>query len=109
VEDLDLIADRVGRNCSYNDTAVSCRTVARMDFKPDVRSNTIGFRLVREPLYYKVKMPPSGEKLIISDKTEKGIETVQPEEPDQSGKLEKKKEFTLKIAAMENKKTLVSW
>jgi formylglycine-generating enzyme required for sulfatase activity len=65
VEDLDLIADRVSRNCSYNDTAVSCRSAARVNIKPNVRSNAIGFRLVREPLYYKIKMLPGGENLKI--------------------------------------------
>jgi hypothetical protein len=104
VEDLDIIADRVSRNCSYDDTAVSCRSAARVNFQPDVRSSVIGFRLVREPLYYKIKMPPSGEKLKISDKTEKELETVQTEEPDQPGNLEKKNGFTLQVAAMKNKK-----
>jgi len=104
LEDIHPIADKVGRSCFYDDTPVSCRSAARVNLKPDVRSNAIGFRLVREPVYYKVKMPPSGEKLIISDKTEKGIETVQPEEPDQSGNLEKIKEFTLQIAATKNAK-----
>jgi len=104
MEDLDLIADRVSRNCSYDDTAVSCRSAARMNFKPNIRSNAIGFRLVREPLYYKIEMPPSGEKLIISDKTEKELETVQPEESAQPGNLERNVGFTLQVAAMKNGK-----
>jgi len=65
LEDIDPIADKVGRNCSYDDTAVSCRSAARMNFKPNARSSVIGFRLVREPLYYKIKMQPSAEKLKI--------------------------------------------
>ena len=104
VEDPDFIADRVSRNCSYDDTAVSCRSAARVNIHPNVRSNVIGFRLVREPLYYKIEMPPSGEKLIISDKTEKELETVQPEEQMQPGNLEMKNGFSLQVAAMKNQK-----
>jgi cell division septation protein DedD len=102
VEDPDLIADRVSRNCSYDDTAVSCRSAARVNFQPNVRSNAIGFRLVREPLYYKIKMPPSGEKLKIAEISEKKFEKVQPKEQAPPEKLEKKKGFTLQIAAMKN-------
>ena len=104
VEDLDHIADRVSRNCSYIDTAVSCRSAARLNFKPDVRINAIGFRLVREPLYYKIKIPSSDEKLNISDKTEKKLETVQPEESARSENIEKKNGFALQVAAMKNEK-----
>ncbi len=81
IEDLDFVADRVSRNCSYNDTAVSCRSAARVNFQPDVRSNAIGFRLAREPLYYKIEMQPSVENLKVFDITEKELEVknVDPE------------------------------
>ena len=45
--------DKVARSCSWNDTAVSCRAASKKNFTPDKKSNTIGFRLVREPKYYK--------------------------------------------------------
>jgi formylglycine-generating enzyme required for sulfatase activity len=104
INEIDPIADRVGRSCSYDDSAVSCRSAARANFNPNIRSNTIGFRLVREPLYYKIKMPPSGEKLTISDKNANELETVQPRQPIQSKKIEKEKRITLQVAAMKDEK-----
>ena len=81
--DLDPIADRVGRSCSFNDAAVSCRSAARVNIDPNIRSNTIGFRLVREPVYYQVKMPPSAEKLSIPAEKKDDIETENNYQPAQ--------------------------
>ena len=49
-------------------------------------------------------MPPSGENLKISDKTEKELETGKPENLSQTENLEKKNGFTLQVAAMKNEK-----
>jgi len=102
--EVDPIADRVGRSCSYDDTAVRCRSAARANFKPNIRSRAIGFRLVREPVYFKIMMPPSGKKLIISETNTAVPETIQPGGISQSIILENKTGFTLQVAATKNKK-----
>ena len=103
IVDLAFIADRVSRNCSYDDTAVSCRSAARVNFQPDLRSNAIGFRLVREPLYYKIKMPPGAENLKIDRNSQKELGAVKPEEQARPGNSEQNG-FTLQVAAMKNEK-----
>ena len=99
-EDLNLIAERVSRNCSYNDTAVSCRSAARGNFQPEIKSKTIGFRLVRDPLYYKIKMLPSDKNLKIVKNNQQKFEAIKPEEHARPENLDKKSGFTLQVAAM---------
>jgi formylglycine-generating enzyme required for sulfatase activity len=104
IEDIDPIADRVGRGGSFDDTSVSCRSASRVNFKPNVRNNAIGFRLVREPLYYKIKIPPSGENLKIIKNNQQEFGKVKPEEQLQPVNLEKKNGFALQIASTKDAK-----
>jgi len=102
IDDNDPIADRAVRSCSYKDTAVSCRSAARTNFKPNFRSRFIGFRLVREPVYYEIKPPPSGTALKIKNTN---IEKTIPNSS-KSGiedeSIEKDMAVSLQVAAMKH-------
>lgn len=58
---LDVTEDKVVRGGSWNATPVSCRSGSRVNYKPERKDRTIGFRLVRESKYYKIEESPSIE------------------------------------------------
>jgi len=100
LSDADPIAARAVRSCSYNDTAVSCRSAARSNFRPNIKSHAIGFRLVREPVYYKIKLPPDGINLkIATNKSKKDFTKVSPQEASPTEPIAKNQLYSLQIAA----------
>jgi len=98
----DVVADRAVRSCSFGDCAVSCRSAARINLKPDIRTNRIGFRLVREPVFYKIEIEKSGETIEVQKLKEKDSTIEKP--PGQAGLKEVSKEnlFCLQVAATRN-------
>ena len=102
VENLDDVADRVGRSCSYGDSAVECRSAARVNFKPTTRNSAIGFRLVREPVYFKIQLPPSAETLILPVNAPQISVPAISEEPAPADTLKNENIFSLQVAATKN-------
>ena len=99
-ENIDLGVDRACRSCSWNDSAYSCRSASRINIKPEIRSNMIGFRLVREHAnVYKIMKIDPPENLVSSDAENQETKEIKdskipPVEIDKGDKY-----FTVQIAA----------
>lgn len=77
----DPAGDRSIRSCSWDDTKVNCRSASRNNIGPGRKTNTIGFRLVRESRYYKINMqaPIQNDREIIEESAQTTTtESTQP-------------------------------
>ena len=61
VLNLNSTKDKVVRGGSWRDSSILCRSASRLNLSPSSKTPTVGFRLVGESKYYKIKMPPSLE------------------------------------------------
>jgi formylglycine-generating enzyme required for sulfatase activity len=99
-EDSYLGADRACRSCSWSDSAFSCRSASRINIKPEIRSNMIGFRLVREHAnVYKIIKMDSPENLVSSDAEKHDAKEIRESKTLPVEITEEKKYFSVQIAA----------
>jgi len=60
--------EKVCRSCSFNSIAANCRSASRTNISPVIKSNTVGFRLIREAKYPIVTMPNSMDATNVEPK-----------------------------------------
>jgi formylglycine-generating enzyme required for sulfatase activity len=89
-----ITENRSIRSCSWNDMPVSCRSASRTNATPETKINTLGFRLVIDPKFYKVSKPKTVKtnKVITSEENIESIDTHQLND-----NTEAKKVYTIQI------------
>jgi len=99
IEYADPGAERAVRSCAFADSAVSCRSAARINLKPKIKTNTVGFRLVREPIFYKIDTTAHDENQEMQKAAGNGPETSGQPVPKPPLEQSNSKRFALQVAA----------
>jgi hypothetical protein len=97
--EIDLSSEKAVRGGSWSDNPLSCRSASRLNLKSSRKDRRVGFRLIRESKYYKIKVPPSPEpvKKVSEDSKPHIVATSPTQKPTQQINFEDPTLFTIQV------------